>query len=86
MRAASILLVAILPACAQVDANRVDSSAQLSPRLNGPSAPPAHYLTCGLPISESKLHCFEKAAATCPGGFTVSGPYPDLPHLVYACD
>jgi hypothetical protein len=82
MRIAGLLIVTLLSACAHLESSRADSEAwPVSAK-----APPARYLTCGLPSSENKLRCAEKAAATCPGGFTVSGPYPDLPHLVYACN
>jgi hypothetical protein len=82
MRTASLLTLALLSACASVSSNRIDSKVG----LRGANAPPARYLSCGQPTSENKLRCAQTAAQTCPGGFTVSGPYPDLPHLVYACN
>jgi len=82
MRAPILLIVTLLCACANVESNRANPGA----RPASANGPPARYLTCGLPSSENKLRCAEQAAAACPGGFTISGPYPDLPHLVYACN
>jgi hypothetical protein len=82
MRRATVLLAALLSACTSVNPSRIDSSTKLA-RTNGR---PAHYLTCGLPVDENKVRCAEKAAAACVNGFTVAGPYPDLPHLVYWCN
>jgi hypothetical protein len=82
MRTASLLIATLLSACAHVESNRTGSQAQ-PVSANGP---PAHYLSCGLPSSENKLRCARQAAAACPSGFTISGPYPDLPHLIYACN
>jgi hypothetical protein len=82
MRLASLLIATLLSACAHFDSNRTDSPA----RPVSADGPPARYLTCGLPSSDNKLRCARQAAAACPDGFTISGPYPDLPHLVYACN
>jgi hypothetical protein len=82
MRTAGLLILTLLSACAQIESSRTDSQA----RPVSANAPPAHYLTCALPSSENKLRCARQAAAACPGGFTISGPYTDLPHLVYACN
>ena len=79
MRAASLLIVTLLSACAHVGSNRDPA------RAVSANAPPARYLGCGLPSDQNKLHCFRQAAAACPHGATISGPYPDLPQLVYAC-
>ena len=84
MRTASLLtivpLLTLLCACAHVESNRAEA------RSVSANEPPARYLTCGLPSDENKLRCLRQAAAACPGGFTISGPYPNLPHLVYACN
>ena len=84
MRTASLLtivpLLTFLSACAHVESNRTEA------RPVSANEPPARYMTCGLGSSEDKLRCARLAAASCPGGFTISGPYPNLPHLVYTCN